>query len=204
VKESNVSSNPTAAERIAGLHAALEKAKESLRRAQQRQKDFADRHRQEVEFKEGDRVLLSTENLRLKDKQRCRKLDRRFIGPFAIKRRVSAVAYELALPPQLAIHPVFHVSKLRVYLSGSPAFPDRESSEPSRPPPEYVHADGVEEYEVERVVAQRRVKRGRGRMRTEYLIKWKGYPDWEMTWEGAEALTNAREAVQEFLASRRA
>jgi hypothetical protein len=204
VKDANVSNNPTAAERVAGLHAAIEQAKAALQRAQQRQKAYADQHRREVEFKVGDKVLLSTENLRLKDKQRSRKLDHKFIGPFEVRRRVSAVAYELALPSTLAIHPVFHVSKLRVYHSGSSAFPDRASAAPSRPPPEYIDGDGAEVWEVERVVAMREVRRGRAGVRKEFLVKWKGYPEWEMTWEPEAGLKQAKEAVQRFLASRRA
>ena len=46
------------------------------------------------------------------------KLIPRFIGPFEILSRVGEVAYKLALPPSLsAIHPVFHVSMLRKYIS---------------------------------------------------------------------------------------
>ena len=45
------------------------------------------------------------------------KLSPRYIGPFEILRRYKAVAYELALPIELAaVHPVFHVSMLRKYL----------------------------------------------------------------------------------------
>lgn len=204
VKPAHVSNNPEAAGRIAGLHAAIEAAKAALQRAQQRQKSYADEHRREVQFAVGDRVLLSTEHLALKDKQRSRKLDHQFIGPFEVRRCVSAVAYELALPPSMKIHPVFHVSKLRAYRSGSEAFPGRASEPPSRPPPEYIDAEGAEVFEVERVVAQRQVRRGRAAARTEYLVKWKGYPEWEMTWEPAAAMRDAEEAVQQFLASRRA
>ena len=46
------------------------------------------------------------------------KLSPRFIGPFEILSRVGEVAYKLALPPSLsAVHPVFHVSMLRKYIS---------------------------------------------------------------------------------------
>ena len=47
-----------------------------------------------------------------------RKLSPRFIGPFEILERVSAVAYRLALPPNMSgVHEVFHVSMLRRYTS---------------------------------------------------------------------------------------
>ncbi|XP_062171009.1 uncharacterized protein LOC133876779 [Alnus glutinosa] len=45
-----------------------------------------------------------------------RKLNPRYVGPFKILERVGPVAYQLALPPNLArIHDVFHVSMLRKY-----------------------------------------------------------------------------------------
>ena len=49
---------------------------------------------------------------------RSRKLSPKFIGPYQILRRIGPVAYEIALPPQLAnLHSVFHVSQLRKYVS---------------------------------------------------------------------------------------
>ena len=48
---------------------------------------------------------------------RSRKLSPKFLGPYQISRRIGPVAYEIALPPQLAnLHPVFHVSQLRKYV----------------------------------------------------------------------------------------
>ena len=41
----------------------------------------------------------------------------RFIGPFKILKKMGNVAYQLALPPSLAVvHPIFHVSMLRRYV----------------------------------------------------------------------------------------
>ena len=46
------------------------------------------------------------------------KLAPRYIGPFEIRSRVGEVAYRLVLLPKLLwIHPVFHVSILRKYIS---------------------------------------------------------------------------------------
>ncbi|XP_070010688.1 uncharacterized protein [Nicotiana sylvestris] len=42
-------------------------------------------------------------------------LSPRFIGPFKILRHVGEVAYDLALPPSLGVHPVFYVSMLQRY-----------------------------------------------------------------------------------------
>ena len=46
------------------------------------------------------------------------KLPPRYIGPFEIMERIDMVAYQLALPPDMSqVHPVFHVSILRKYIS---------------------------------------------------------------------------------------
>ena len=140
----------------------------------------------------------------MKDKDRTKKLMGKFIGPFRVKRVVSPVAYELDLPSTMRIHPVFHVSKLKPLKSSSESdYPGRASAESSRPPPELINEDGDEVWEVERIVKERSTRRGRnGVMRTEYLVKWVGYPEWEMTWEPARNLVHAHDALQQFKASR--
>ena len=51
---------------------------------------------------------------------KSKKLSPKFIGPFQILKRVGPVAYEIALPPNLAnLHSVFHVSQLRKYMADS-------------------------------------------------------------------------------------
>ena len=58
------------------------------------------------------------------------KLARRYIGPFEIKSRVGEVAYRLVLPPELSqIHPVFHVSILRKYISDPSHVPHPQAME---------------------------------------------------------------------------
>jgi hypothetical protein len=49
---------------------------------------------------------------------KSKKLTPKFIGPYQILKRVGSVAYEIALPPNLAnLHSVFHVSQLRKYMA---------------------------------------------------------------------------------------
>ena len=89
-----------------------------LREAQSRQKAYADRRRRPLELHVGDRVFLKVSPMRgVRRFGRRGKLSPRYIGPYEILDRVGAVAYRLALPPELsAIHPVFHVSMLRLYV----------------------------------------------------------------------------------------
>ena len=46
------------------------------------------------------------------------KLASKYNGPFKILERINVVAYRLVLPPDMSpVHPVFHVSMLRKYIS---------------------------------------------------------------------------------------
>jgi hypothetical protein len=68
----------------------------------------------------GDKVLLSTKNLRLRSPSR--KLTARFIRPFTIEEPIGSQAYRLTLLQDLPVYSVFHTSLLRPYnhRSGEP------------------------------------------------------------------------------------
>jgi hypothetical protein len=67
-----------------------------------------------------DKIKVIRDKLQTSSVGKKGKLSPRFIRPFEILERVGVVAYRLALPPNLSsIHPVFHVSMLRKYLSDS-------------------------------------------------------------------------------------
>jgi len=85
--------------------------------AQSRQRNYADQFRKNVEFEDGEAVLLKVSPWKgLSRFGKKGKLSPRYVGPFEILRRVGKVAYELALPPQMEhIHNVFHVSMLKKY-----------------------------------------------------------------------------------------
>ena len=175
------------------LSRALSEAQEHVERAQQNQQRQANKHRSEVEFEVGQQVWLSTTDLRLKQKA-SPKLSQRWIGPFTVKRKLTPLAYELDLPSTLPIHPVFHISKLRPHRS-SDRFDPHRPPPPDRPPPEVI--DQEEEYEVE-AIRQHRFSKWRGRMYKQYLVKWRGYPEWENTWEWEDTLTNSHQVVEEY------
>ena len=62
----------------------------------------------------------------------------------------------------------------------------------SRPPPDLI--EGEEEYEVEKIVNHRHS----GRSQTlQYLIKWKGYPEANNTWEPADQV-HALELIKAY------
>ena len=180
---------------LESLRSSLTDAKTALARAQQRQREYENQSRRDVTYAEGDQVLLSTANLKLRGAGPARKLLPKFEGPFRVSAVISPVAYRLELPPTMAMHPVFHVSLLKPYRS-SEAFPNREPN--TRPPP--VTALGPDHFVVERLLDVKSVGRGKHSKRL-FLVKWAGYPLYESTWEPEANLTRL-DAYREFLASR--
>src|SRR5712672_3609880 len=136
-------------------------------------------------FKEGDQVWLEATNLKLP--YHTPKLAPRRQGPFRISKVVSPVAYQLALPLSWGIHDVFHASLLLPYKETTVHGPNY-----TRPPPDLI--EDAEEYEVEAIVNHRHYGRQR---RLQYLIKWKGYPSSDNTWEPEENV-HAEDLVKEY------
>jgi hypothetical protein len=151
-----------------------------MQMAQEKQARNANVHRRDVEYAVGDRVLLSTRNLKLKAGVNSRKLLPRYIGPFAVCRRVGKVAVELDLPFNMKkLHPVFHVSLIKPYVHTRERILQR-----CAPPPPVDWIDDEPVYRVEKLLNHRERRYGRGhRGRMEYLIKWEGYAAEHNTWE---------------------
>ena len=168
----------------------LQEARSAIAEAQEHQAHYANKHRRDEEFEEGEMVLLSTANIKTEvDARRpSRKLNPRFIGPFRITKMVSPTACKLELPPGMKIHPVFHVSLLRKYQPSPEEFSERRQA-----PPQPVVIGDQKEYEVERILDKRTRRR-----RIEYLVKWIGYELHDATWEPRENLVNAPDAVRDF------
>src|SRR5258708_7090847 len=125
-------------------------------------------------FLVGTQVWLEGTHLRLP--YQATKLAPKRYGPFEIVREVSPVAYQLRLPVAWNIHDVFHASLLSPYRET-----DAHGPNYSRPSPDLIK--GEEEYEVEKVINHRHT----GKARTlQYLIKWRGYPEADNTWEPAD------------------
>src|SRR6266852_5190148 len=127
-------------------------------------------------YHKGDQVWLEATHLLLQH-QKTKLAPKRY-RPFKITKEISPVAYQIGLPASWNIHDVFHTSLLSPYHETK-----AHGKNFSRPPPDLIK--GENEYEVERIVNHR--CHGRAR-RLQYLIKWKGYPESDNTWEPAEQL----------------
>jgi len=86
-----------------------------MKKAQNRQKSYADKRRKDLEFAIGDFAFLKVASMKgvLRFGKKG-KLSLWYIGPFEILDRVGDKAYCLLLPLSLSgVHDVFHVSMLR-------------------------------------------------------------------------------------------
>lgn len=168
--------NATSEDFLSRWHRDIDAAKSHLRAAQARQAHYANLKRRDYTFRVGDFVLLSSKDLTLREL--CGKLRLKYQGPWRVSHVISPVAYKLALPASMRIHPVFHISKLEPYHSSPFPLP-REFNRP--PPVDFI--DGQEAYEVEAIVGKRVINGV-----PKYEVKWKGYPDSENTFEPLEHL----------------
>lgn len=186
---SHGSRNQRAADFTHTLKQARDAATKSLERAAEyMSRSYNHKRKPARQYKKGDMVWLEGTNLT--SQQPSKKLAARRYGPFSIVKKVGKSDYHLCLPKSWRMHPVFNESLLSPYAP--PQFPTQEP--PLPPPPDVI--DGSVEYEVEEILDSRFHWN-----KLQYLIKWKGYPSEENTWELEENLKRAQDAIATFHAA---
>ena len=87
-----------------------------MKTTQDRQKSHAELKRTQKEFQVGENVFVKVKPRKRSFKLGiCAKLAPRYCGPFEILEIVGLLAYQLAFPPNIRIHHVFHISILKKY-----------------------------------------------------------------------------------------
>jgi hypothetical protein len=96
----------------------VQKIIHNMKKAQTRQKSYADQRRQPLCFLIGDYVYLKVSPIKGVSRFGIKgKLAPRYIGPFLVLEQCGPVAYRLQLPETLsAVHNVFHMSQLKKCL----------------------------------------------------------------------------------------
>ena len=133
-----------------------------------------------MEFAVGDLVFLKLQPYRQKSvvTRLHEKLATRYFGPFDVLERIGKVAYKLSLPPEAKIHPVFHISQLKKVVGSAPVYPTI---------PAQLTEDMIMIAEPEEILGVRNASIG-GAITAEVLVKWKGLPEFEATWEDYASL----------------
>ena len=137
-----------------------EKAKTALEKAQEEMKIYTNRKRGKVnKYKVGDLVMLSTKDLKYQMVgRRTEKLMERFVGPYKVKKIMSANVVKLELPSTIRIHPVVNVSRIHRYIG------QIEGQRKEQPAP--VIIEGEEEQKVERILNKQWI-----REKDKYLVQ---------------------------------
>ena len=160
-------------------------------------KKWADKKRRHAEFQVGDLVLVKLIPQQFKSFRKVHKgLVRKYEGPFPIIGRVGKVSYKVELPPRLKIHPVFHVSNLKPY--------HEDKEDPGRGISTRAPTAVVTSYdkEVDYIMADRVLRKPNFQRYKEYLVKWKGLPESEASWEPANILWQFQKHIEQFQAER--
>nr|XP_028959346.1 uncharacterized protein LOC114825144 [Malus domestica] len=77
--------------------------KRNMKAAQDRQKNITDRHSKDREYEISDFVFLKLSSWKgVVGFSKRRNLSPRYVGPYRITERISAVVYRLELPPELS------------------------------------------------------------------------------------------------------
>ncbi|XP_071718968.1 uncharacterized protein [Rutidosis leptorrhynchoides] len=151
-----------------------------LRRAQDRMKLYADKRMSDRVFIVGNWVYVKLRPYRqitLRGNS-FNKLSQKYYGPFMVTRKVGEVAYELKLPSSTRIHPVFHVSQLKLHKGEPPA-------EMSVIP--LVNQDGLLVAEPLKILNRRLMKKGNVAS-VVVLVQWQVGSEEDATWEAIDDL----------------
>lgn len=148
---------------------------DNLSKAQNRMKLYADSRRSERTFEAREWVFLKLQPYRQSSVAVWKnlKLLAKFYGPYQIVRKMGKVAYELKLPQNSKIHPIFHVSQLKKKV-GDKTFVAQD--------PLFCTEEGQIRMEPLSILDRRMVKKG-NRAATQVLVQWTNLSPEEATWE---------------------
>jgi hypothetical protein len=116
------------------------------------------------------------------------------IGPCRIVNKFGANAYEIELPDGIGISPIFNISYLYPYR-------DKEAGTNS----EQIEVQWTkqmpiaEKPQVESILDKRISKRTRRKEYFEYLVKWKGHPVEDVSWENEAEIQKHGQTMQELM-----
>ncbi len=171
-----ISNVPTVTNRLEEMEQARNRALAEMGRAQ---KIMAMRNQGNKRFKpynKGDQVWV--EGMNIKTLYPLAKLSPKRYGPFKVLEQLLEAVYRLEIPRHWKIHNVFHANLITPYK-------EMELHRPNftHPPPDLI--EGEQEFEVKKILDVQ--PRGQGR-KMHFLVKWKGYPTSDNSWEPRENL----------------
>jgi hypothetical protein len=106
------------------------------------------------------------------------KLKMKKIGPCKVLKKFGVNAYEIELPDGIEISPIFNISYLYPYKA------EEAGTGNEQPEVQWTKQMPVaEKPQMERILDKRVSKKTRRKQYFEYLVKWKGHPVEDASWE---------------------
>ena len=95
----------------------VKQVQQNLKASQDKKKNYVDLKKTPREFQVGDHVYIKVKPNKITlILGKYKKLAPMYCGPFEILSKVGPVAYQLALPTNIKVHNVFHISILKIYI----------------------------------------------------------------------------------------
>jgi hypothetical protein len=167
--------------------------KEQLKKTSSEYKRRADQHRRKLEFEVGDQVLAHLRK-EIFPRGTYNKMKLKKIGPCKILRRFGENAYELELPEDVGISPIFNIADLYLYREDG-----TERDEDQRKIQWEKQMPVAEKPQMEKIIDQRVGKKTRRKTYFEYLVKWKGRPTEDASWVNEAEIQKHGRSVQELM-----
>jgi hypothetical protein len=164
-----------------------------LQNSSQEYKRSVDLHCRELQFEVGDQVLAHLRKERF-PRGTHNKLKMKKIGPCKILRKFDANAYEIELLDDVGMSPIFNVSDLYPYRKD-----DTEGSKDQDKIQWEKQMPIVKKPQMEKIFDQRIGKKTRRKTYFEYLVKWKGCPIEDASWENEVDIQKHGKSVQELM-----
>ena len=130
-------------------------------------------------------------------KKEYNKLKLKKIGPCKILRKFSANSYEIELPPDVGISPIFNVADLYKY-QGEDTATETEDDEEHKV--FWVKQLPIKEtLQLQRILDIKVYKKTPGQEYFQYLVKWKDHQIADATWVVEAMLQKMKSSVDELM-----
>jgi hypothetical protein len=116
------------------------------------------------------------------------------IGQSKILRKFEANDYEIELPYDVGISPIFNVEDLYPYREY-----EARGAETQKEVQWIKQMPIAENPQMENIIDQRVRKKTQRKTYFEYLVKWKGHPIKDVSWERKEEIHKHGQMVQELM-----
>ncbi|MBW0584084.1 hypothetical protein O181_123799 [Austropuccinia psidii MF-1] len=177
---------------------ACDTAAQFIAEAKEYNKKRWDKTHMELDFKEGDQVLVST--LKLNNLKGHKKMRDLFVGSFTIIRLIGKHAVEVKLTAEFSgKHPVFPVSLVKPYFqTEEDKFP---STKKNPTPPDIVKVEDSPG-PVSKIIRARKI-RPNGKDQRQYLVRFKPQTTDKDKWLAEDAIPDGNLHLRRFRASTR-